>query len=155
MDSDIHILYNLNIINLNKLINEKISVEMNNFLYDNNLTELSYSSKDYSKITNHFIMKNLLETMNENYNNIFLYNKEPTFDVYINKIVKLLHLNLFEFKEIPLLLDLNLIYELKCLAENKKPIDMKKVKAFCKKNNLTQLSDNIKNNLKTKLVLHK
>jgi hypothetical protein len=100
-------------------------------------------------------MKNLLETMNENYNNIFLYNKDPDFNVYITKIVKLLHLNLFEIKEIPIFLDLNLIYELKCLAENKKPIDMKKVKSFCKRNNLTQLSDNIKNNLKTKLLLHK
>jgi len=155
MDSDIHNLYNLNIINLNKLINEKIFVEMSNFLYDNNLTELYHRSKDYNKIINHFIMKNLLETMNENYNNIFLYSKDSTFDVYINKIVKLLHLNLFEIKEIPILLDLNLIYELKCLAENKKPIDMKKVKAFCKKNDLTQLTNNIKNNPKTKLLLHK
>ena len=155
MDSDIHKLYNLNIINLNKLINDKIIIEMSNFLYDNNLTELYNRSKDYNKIINHFIMKNLLETINENYNNIFLYSKDPTFDVYINKIVKLLHLNLFEIKEIPILLDLNLIYELKCLAENKKSIDMKKVNSFCKKNNLTQISDIIKNNPKTKLLLHK
>jgi len=155
MDSNIYNLYNLNIINLNKLINDKIYIDISNFLYENNLIGLFYKSKDYKKITNHFIIKNLLETMKENYNNIFLYSKDPNFDDYIFKIVKLLHLNLFEFKEIPILLDLNLIYELKCLAENKKTINMKKVKAFCEKNDLTQLSDNIKNNPKTKLVLHK
>lgn len=155
MDSDIYNLYNLNIINLNNLINNKIYIDISNFLYENNLINLYYKSKDYKKITNHFIMKNLLETMKENYNNIFLYSKDPNFDGYIFKIVTLLKLNLFELTEMPLLLDKNLIYELKCLAENKKSIDMKKVKAFCEKNNLTQLSDNIKNNLKTKLVLHK
>jgi len=155
MDLDICNLYNLNIINLNKLINEKIYVDISNFLYENNLIELYYKSKDYKKITNHFIMKNLLDSMNENYNNIFLYSKDPNFDTYIFKIFKLLKLNFFELTEIPLLLDKHLIYELKCLTENKKPIDMKKVRLFCEKNNLTQLSDNIKNNLKTKLVLHK
>ena len=155
MDSDIYNLYNLNIINLNNLINDKIYIDMSNFLYENNLIDLYYKSKDYKKIKNHFIMKNLLETMNENYNNIFLYSKDPNFDDYIFKIVKLLKLNFFELMEIPLLLDKHLIYQLKCLAENKKHIDIKKVKTFCEKNNLTQLSDNIKNNLKTKLVLHK
>jgi hypothetical protein len=155
MDSDIYKLYNLNIINLNKLINDKIYIDISNFLYENNLIDLYYKSKDFKKITNHFLMKNLLEIMKENYNNIFLYSKDPNFDGYIFKIVKLLKLNLFEITEIPLLLDNNLIYQLKCLAENKKSIDLKKVKAFCEKNNLTQLSDNIKNNLKTKLVLHK
>lgn len=155
MDSDIYNLYNLNIINLNNLINDKIFVDISNFLYENNLIDLYYKSKDYKKIKNHFIMKNLLETMNENYNNIFLYSKDPNFDDFIFKIVKLLKLNFFELTEIPLLLDKHLIYQLKCLAENKKTIDMKKVKAFCEKNDLTQLSDNIKNNVKTKLVLHK
>lgn len=155
MDSYIYNLYNLNIINLNNLINDKIYIDMSNFLYENNLIDLYYKSKDYKKIKNHFIMKNLLETMNENYNNIFLYSKDPNFDDYIFKIVKLLKLNFFQLIEIPLLLDKHLIYHLKCLAENKKSIDMKKVKAFCEKNDLTQLSDNIRNNLKTKLVLHK
>lgn len=155
MDSDIYNLYNLNIINLNNLINNKIYIDISNFLYENNLINLYNKSKDYKKIKNHFIMKNLLETMNENYNNIFLYSKDPNFDDYISKIVKLLKLNLFELTEIPLLLDKHLIYQLKCLAENKKPIDMKKVKAFCERNDLTQLSSNITNNLKTKLVLHK
>ena len=155
MNSDIYNLYNLNIINLNKLICDKIYIDISNFLYENNLINLYYKSKDYKKITNHFIMKNLLETMNENYNNIFVYKNDFNFDTYIFKITKLLKLNLFLVTEAPLLLDKNLIYELKCLAENKKTIDMKKVKDFCIKNDLTQLSDNIKNNLKTKLVLHK
>ena len=155
MYSDIYKLYNLNIINLNKLIDDKIYIDISNFLYENNLINLYYKSKDYKKITNHFIMKNLLETMNENYNNIFLYRKDGKFDQYIFKIVKLLQLNLFELKEIPILLDNNLIYELKCIVENKKSINMKKVKIFCEKNDLTQISNNIKNNPKTKLVLHK
>ena len=50
MDLDIYNLYNLNIINLNNLINNKIFVDISNFLYDNNLIDLYYKSKDYKKI---------------------------------------------------------------------------------------------------------
>jgi hypothetical protein len=155
MSDDIYKLYNLNIIDLNKLIYDKIYIDISNFLYNNNLINLYNKSRDYKKITNHFFIKHLLEVMKENYNNIFLYKKDSNFDDYIFKIVKLLKLNLFELKEIPLILDLNLIYELKSLAENKTNIDLKKVKLFCEKNDLTQLSSIIRNNPKTKLLLHK
>ena len=119
MDFDICNIYNLNLINLNKLINEKIIIDISNFLYENNLIDLCYKHKDYKKITNHFLIKNLLQTINQNYNNIFLYKKDINFDSYITKISKLLKLNLFEIEEIPILLDHNLIYKLKSLAENK------------------------------------
>jgi hypothetical protein len=155
MDFDICNIYNLNLINLNKLINEKIVIDVSNFLYENNLIDLYYKHRDYKKITNHFIIKNILETINQNYNNIFLYKKDINFDIYINKISKLLNLNLFEIEEIPILLDQNLIYRLKCLAENKKPLNFKKINQFCQKNDLKEITERIKNNPKTKLVLYK
>jgi len=155
MDFDICNIYNLNIINLNKLINEKILIDISNFLYENNLIDLYYKNKDYKKITNHFIIKNILETINQNYNNIFLYKKDINFDSYIIKISNLLNLNLFEIEEIPILLDHDLIYKFKCLAENKKSINFKKINQFCQKNDLTEITERIKNNPKTKLVLHK
>lgn len=155
MDSEICNLYNLNIINLNKLINEKISIEINNFLYENNLIDLSQKSRDFKRICNHFIINNILNVINENYNNIFLYDNNSIYNDFIAKIVKLLHLNIFIIPELPLLMDKNVIYELKCLAENKKTINIQKVKVFCEKNSLTHLTDKIKNNPKTKLILHK
>lgn len=158
MYSDICRLYNLNIINLNQLIKNKIILEINNFLYDNSLLELSENSKDRKKIYNHFIINNILNVVNENYNNIFLYDKnvdDSTLQKYILKIADLLKLNIFPLSEISDNLDINLIYQFKSLAENKKKIDIKKIQDFCHKNNLTFLSDKIKNNIKTKLLLHK
>jgi hypothetical protein len=155
MDSEIYNLYNLNIINLNELINKKISLEISNFLYENNLISLSEKSRYYKKIYNNFIINNILAVMYENYNNIFLYKNDPFFDHFITKITKLLHLNLFELPNLPFLIDKNVIYQLKCLAENKKTVNIQKVKEFCEKNSLTHLTDKIKNNPKTKLILHK
>jgi hypothetical protein len=155
MDSNIYSLYNINIINLDNLINDKIYIEISNFLYEHNLLELSNTTRDYKKIVNHFVMKNLLDVMHDTYNNIFLYSKTILFYDYALKISKLLHLNFVEIPELPILVDKNLIYQLKCLAENKKPINLKKVEEFCRKNSLTQITDKIKNNPKTKLILHK
>lgn len=165
MYSDIYSLYNLNIINLNKLIKEKISIELDNFLYNNNLTEIALNSRDYKKICNHFFINNLINVLKEGYNNILLYDEKidsTIFSSFVKSITKLLQLNLFNVNfdsnselDIPLNMDINLIYEFKAMAESKKTINMKKVRAFCERNDLTQLSDNIKNNIKTKLVLHK
>jgi hypothetical protein len=155
MHSDIYSLYNINIINLDNLVNDKIYIEISNFLYEHNLLQLCNTTRDYKKIVNHFVMKNLLDVMHDTYNNIFLYSKTILFYEYILKISKLLHLNFVEIPELPILVDKNLIYQLKCLAENKKPINFKKVEEFCKKNSLTQITDKIKNNHKTKLILHK
>lgn len=165
MDLDIYSLYNLNIINLNKLIKEKISIELDNFLYNNNLTEIPKNSRDYKKIYNHFIIINLIFVLKEDYNNILLYDEKmdySNFSPFIKSIAKLLKLNLFNITfnnnielDIPLNMDINLIYEFKAMAESKKKINLKKIEDFCKKNDLTQLSANIKNNVKTKLILHK
>jgi hypothetical protein len=155
MDSDIYNLYNINIINLDNLIKNKIYIEISNFLYDNNLLQLCDKTRDYKKIVNHFIIKNLLDVMHDAYNNIFLYSKTIQFHDYFLKIGKLLHLNFVEIPELPILVDKHLIYQLKCLVENKKPINFKKVEEFCKKNSLVQITDKIKNNPKTKLILHK
>jgi hypothetical protein len=155
MDSDIYNLYNLNIINLNELIDKKISIQINNFLYENNLMSLTEKSRDYNKICNHFIIKNIIDVINENYNNIFLYKNEVIYNDYIVKICSLLKLNLFIAPEIPFLIDINVIYQLKSLAESKKNINLKKVHQYFEKYSLTHLTDNLKNNPKTKLILHK
>jgi len=164
MDLSICLLYNINIINLNRLIEEKIWIEIDNFLFDNNLKNLPENSKDRKKIYNHFIASNLLEVLNQNYNNIFIYNKNyNTSSFVISKniidIVKVFKLNLFDvdldINNTELLIDRNIIYQFKCLAENKKKINFKKIQDFCDKNSLVFLSDKIKNNLKTKMLLHK
>ena len=41
--------YNLNLIDLNKLLSDKIELNISNFIYDNNLT-LSLSSRDFNYI---------------------------------------------------------------------------------------------------------
>ena len=155
MDSDIYNLYNLNIINLNELITKKISIQINNFLYENNLISLNEKSRDYNKICNHFIINNILDVINLEYNNIFLYKNDEKYDLYITKIFNLLKFNIFYIPEIPFFIDNNTIYKLKSLVENKKSINLKKVNEFCEKNSLTYLKDKVKNNQKTKLILHK
>ena len=156
MDSEICNLYNLNIVNLNELLDKKIHVEIENFLYDNNLCSLSDNSKDRVKIYNHFIISNILHVIKENYNNIFLYKKEN--EIYsryrILKLAKLLSLNIFEYSD-SLEIDNNTFYKFKTLAESKKKVNLKKIRVFFEKNELNQLSDKIKNNIKTKLLLHK
>lgn len=156
MDSEICNLYNLNIINLNDLMNKKIHIEIENFLYDNNLCSLSKESRDRIKIYKHFIITNILNVINENYTNIFLYSEEnnPNKDYPVSKIMKLLNLNIFEYSN-STEIDNNTFYKFKSLADNKKPVNIKKIKQFLEKNELNQLSDKIKNNIKTKLLLYK
>ena len=162
MDLNICLLYNLNIIDVNLLIDKKISIEIDNFLFDNNLKDLPESSKDRKKIYNHFIASNFLDIINPNYNNIFLYknNCESNSCVIrknINSICKVLKLNFFEIdiNNTDLLIDRNLIYQFKLLAESKKKVNIKNIQRFCEKNSLVYLSDKIKNNLKIKMLLHK
>jgi hypothetical protein len=156
MDLEICNLYNLNIINLNELLDKKINIEIENFLYDNNLSSLSQRSKDRLKIYNHFLISNILEVIKEDYNNIFLFEeeKEDYKKFSITKIGKLLNLNIFKYSD-SMEIDENIVYKFKSLAENKKKVNIKKIKNFFKKNELTHLSDKIRNNIKTKLVLHK
>ena len=156
MDSEICNLYNLNIINLNDLINKKIHLEIENFLYDNNLSSLSKESRDRFKIYKHFIITNILNVINENYTNIFLYSEDnnPNKDYPVSSIMKLLNLNVFEYSN-STEIDNNTFYKFKSLADNKKTVNIKKIKQFLEKNELNQLSDKIKNNIKTKLLLYK
>jgi hypothetical protein len=156
MDSEICNLYNLNIINLNDLINKKIHIEIENFLYDNNLVSLSKESRDRIKIYKHFIIINILNVINENYTNIFLYSEDNNLnkDYPVSKIMKLLNLNIFEYSN-STEIDNNTFYKFKSLADNKKTVNIKKIKQFLEKNELNQLSDKIKNNVKTKLLLYK
>jgi hypothetical protein len=156
MDSEICNLYNLNIINLNDLINKKIHIEIENFLYDNNLVFLSKESRDRIKIYKHFIITNILNVINENYTNIFLYSEDnnPNKDYPVSNIMKVLNLNVFEYSN-STEIDNNTFYKFKSLADNKKTVNIKKIKQFLEKNELNQLSDKIKNNVKTKLLLYK
>ena len=162
MDLNICLLYNLNMIDLNLLIEKKIWLEIDNFLFDNNLKDLPESSKDIKKIYNHFIASNFLDIINPNYNNIFLYKKDCESDSSVIRknvysICKVLKLNFFEIdiNNTDLLIDRNLIYQFKLLAESKKKVNIRNIQKFCERNSLTYLSDKIKNNLKIKMLLHK
>ena len=53
--------------------------------------------------------------------------------------------SLFEIKT-NFIIDKNVIYSLKCLAESKNNTNFKKLKEFCKKLELRSLSQRVKNN---------
>lgn len=161
MSSDIFKLYNLNIIDLNVLVEKKINIDINNFLIENNLIDLPDDSKDRKKIYNHFIASNLLEVLNENYNNIFTFNIKTECIYYsiLLKIIKTFKLNFieidFNLNEIEISVNKNILYKFKQLAESKKKVNYSKINDFCIKNSLTSLSQKIKTNIKTKMLLHK
>jgi hypothetical protein len=163
MDLEISELYNLNIINLNKLLKEKISVEIDNFLYENNLKDISKSSKDYNKIFKHFFIKNLIDNIKIDYDNIFLFQKDEedlTFKDFYTKIVqyvKTLNLNIYIFdkENINESSNINYVYKFKTFIKKKKNPNLKKIQSFFEKNELTYLTDKLKNNIKIKMLLHK
>ena len=59
--------YNINIINLNKLLNDNIETEIGNFLFDNNLS-LKVNSRDLNKIILHYINNEIINNIKEDYN---------------------------------------------------------------------------------------
>jgi hypothetical protein len=156
--------YNINVINLNFLIHKNIKTDIQNFLYDNNLNNFKIKNKDYNSIINHFIVENLIQIFEEDYYNIIIFNKqiessteEEILKTIINNIeiiIKKFNLNYFEI-ETEFSVDTNTIYKLKQIIESKKTKRYKKLITFCEKNGLTKITDLVKNNIKTKLILHK
>lgn len=161
--------YNLFIINLNNILSKDIEIKISNFLYDNNLS-LASNSRDCNKIFQHFILNEMLININPDYKNIFIINynyktdflnlffKQEESKKIINetfkKASKIFKFILFEvFDEMSI--DKNLIYNFKCLVEKHKKIDIKKIQQYCIDNDLSHLSTKLKDNLKTKLLLHK
>ena len=155
--------YNLNVINLNYLLTEFTVKRINNFLYDNNL-DYSIKKNDLNKIITHFIISDIIENFKEDYNNILIFNESLFVEIDENCI----HLILFNFKKIlkkfsfnlldiqtNFIVDKNTIYEIKSLLQNKKKTNLRKIKEFCNENELIKLAEEIKNNLKTKIILHK
>ena len=122
--------YNINIINLNKLLNDNIETEIGNFLFDNNLS-LKVNSRDLNKIILHYINNEIINNIKEDYNNILLfnfnnelktlhnlYNEEDIKSILhknIRKSIKMFNYSLFEIKT-NFIIDKNVIYSLKCLA---------------------------------------
>jgi len=156
---DITNIYNLNIINLNKLIIDRIDINIKNFLYDNNLLSLKENSKDIKKIYNHFIISSFLEVLNENYKNIFIFTiiKEEEFIIYNNYISNLsarLNLSILIFEKSEEI-NINTVYKIKAYLENKKSVDIIKVRKFLEKNDLTALKEKFSKNIKIKLLLNK
>ena len=80
--------YNLNLIDLNKLLSDKIELNISNFIYDNNLT-LSLSSRDFNYICKHYFLSEILDSLQENYNNIiqnnFMVSPTSSINYYLNK----------------------------------------------------------------------
>lgn len=155
--------YNLNVINLNYLLTEFTVKNINNFLYDNNL-DYSIKKNDLNKIATHFIISNIIQNFKENYNNILIFNQ--TLFLEVDEIcIPLIFFNLkkslknfnFNFLDIQtnFIVDKNTIYQIKSLLQNKKKTNLRKIKDFCDENELIKLAEEIKNNLKTKIILHK
>jgi hypothetical protein len=161
--------YNLNLIDLNCLLEEKIELEISNFLYENHLN-LKLNSRDLRNIFKHFILKEILFVLDQEYDNIlffnsnfnlkylhFTFNEEECIAI-INDILKkstkifnfLLHEPIKDVKN-----DLKSIYKLKIIVKNKKTTDFRKIRTYIQNSNLTELSDKIKNNLQTMLSLNK
>ena len=155
--------YNLFIINLNYLIREKIELDIDNFLYDNNLS-IEINKKDLTKIINHYVITNIISFFKEEYNNILIFNEELFKETNSLKdelilhnlklIIKKFNFNYFEITS-NFVVDTNTIYKIKSIIQNKKLTDLRKIESFCKKNDLLKLSKEVKNNIKTKLILHK
>lgn len=162
--------YNLNIIDLNTLLPEKIDLEISNFLYENNL-KLNLNSRDLNNIFKHFIINEILLQFDKNYNNILIFNSNfnlKSLNLFfdeevckiiihkiINKSIKIFNFNVFSYSTEELLIDTQLIYKLKQIIENKPQTNFKKIKEYTKKNNLKHLEAKIKNSLQTKLILNK
>jgi hypothetical protein len=161
--------YNLNIINLNDVLSKEIEVKISNFLYDNNLS-LSINSRDCKKIFQHFILNEMLLSIEENYKNIFIINynyntnilnsffiqedSKKIINEVLKKATKIFKFVIFEVED-NVIVDKNLIYNFKCLVEKQKKIDIKKIQQYCNDNDLSHLSVKLRDNLKTKLLLHK
>jgi hypothetical protein len=155
--------YNLNIINLNYLLTEFTIKNINNFLYDNNL-DYNIKKNDLIKIINHFIITDIIDNFKEEYNNILIFNETiflqeeiyiiQTLLINLNKILKKFNFNLLHIKT-NFIVDKNTIYEIKSILQNKRKTNLRKIKEFCNKNDLIKLAEEIKNNLKTKIILHK
>jgi hypothetical protein len=155
--------YNLNIINLNYLLTEFTIKNINNFLYDNNL-DYNIKKNDLNKIINHFIITDIIDNFKEEYNNILIFNESiflqeeiyiiHTLLINLNKILKKFNFNLLHI-ETNFIVDKNTIYEIKSILQNKRKTNLRKIKEFCNENELIKLAEEIKNNLKTKIILHK
>ena len=162
--------YNLNLIDLNKLLSEKIELNISNFIYDNNLT-LSLSSRDFNYICKHFVLNEILLSLEENYNNIIIFNSsfevkylnnnfnKEELIIYLSELIKksskVFNFILFEYQNSNLFVDVNLLYKLKTLSEKRKKINYNKIKKFCQDNKLKHLHDKLENHVKTKMILHK
>jgi hypothetical protein len=161
--------YNLNIVNLNYILSEKIELDISNFLYSNNL-KLNINSRDLKYIFKHFIILNILNSLKQEYHNIFIFNFsynlkylnnyyiEEDCNIILSEIIKKSS-KIFKFIVFPIeknfLIDKNIIYSFKKIIENKKKINYANAKKFCETNKLKEICSNLKNNTKIKELLHK
>jgi hypothetical protein len=160
--------YNINLINLNYLLNDKIELNIANFLYDNNLN-LKLNSRDLNNIFKHFIISEIIANFKTNYNNILIFNfsynlkylqnfDESLCTIILNRIIekssKIFNFLLFTVEK-NIIVDKNLIYQFKQIIEKRKKNNFNSAKKFCEKSNLTDLLDKVKNSSKTKLIMSK
>jgi len=157
--------YNLNIINLNDLISEKIEFEIYNFIIQNELS-LKLENKDTKRIFLHFLLFFIFSEKNILHENIFIYNdleklnhlnlifQENKVLDFFNSLIKLIYNN-FNIKilinkklNLPNLNcnNFNEIYNLKNLIEKenfKISKNLEKSKKFCEKFGLLNLTENL------------
>lgn len=155
--------YNLKVIDLNKLIEDKIDFEIYNFIIQNELS-LKLENKDTKRIFLHFLLFFIFSEKNILHENIFIYNnleklnhlnllfQENKVLDFFNTLIKLIYNN-FNIKilinkklNLPELNcnNFNQIYNLKNLIEKenfKISKNLEKSKKFCDKFGLLNLSE--------------
>lgn len=161
--------YNLNIININYILTNKIEIDICNFIYSNNLS-LSIKSIDTKKIILHFLIQGILNYSKTEYNNIIL-QKDSYKTTHINflsdeencsNLMQKLLFGIAKKMKLPLIsisqqetIDKDFILKMKSLVENKPKNIIQTMDKFLKGNGLKKLSSDLKINPNMKFKLHK
>jgi hypothetical protein len=161
--------YNLNIINLNSILRNKIEIDITNFIYLYNL-EVSLKSKDTKKIILHFLLQEILNYINSEYNNIIVirndykcnhldyWDNSEECNILLHNIIKIIA-NKLDLPiiciESTLIIDKDFIYRMKNIAENKSKNIIPRMSKFLQRNDLTKLSENLKKDPSIKLKLYR
>lgn len=160
--------YNLNLIILNKLIENTVILEISNFLYNNNLS-LTEKSRDLKVIIEHFLITGILQNIDINYKNIIIYSNTVKLDnldfldkeLFVSILLKTFIKSskkfkfcIFETDIIDLLDDKNLLNKVKHFTNCRKKIDYTKLSEYCANSKLKEIKDKLLDN-KIKLKLNK
>lgn len=165
MNSELLDLYNINLIDLDYLFDNKIDTDISNFIFDNSL-KLSLNNKDFKAIVNHYTIDSIITSLKEDKSNIILFRNclkcdsiknffdETEFKEKFNDILGII-CRKFKFKLYSAGSDFDLnrnnINSLRNFSSSK--IDFQKLSKFIKDNNLSEIENRLKNNQKLKFII--